>query len=86
MVQAVCRRPLTAEARVRAQVSLLGVYGIQSGNGIGFSVLLLSPVNIIPPWLFILIYHLGDEQQARWWLQFRDMVSPLRQEQHEEGI
>jgi hypothetical protein len=28
-----------------------------------FFVLLL--VNIIPPWLSILIYHLGDEQQAR---------------------
>jgi hypothetical protein len=24
----------------------------------------------------ILIYHLGDEQQARWWLQFRDIASP----------
>jgi hypothetical protein len=34
------------------------------------------PVNIIPPWLSILIHHLGDEQQARKRLQFRDTVSP----------
>jgi hypothetical protein len=25
-------------------------------------VLRVFPVNIIPPWLFTLIYHLGDEQ------------------------
>jgi hypothetical protein len=31
---------------------------------------------IIPPWFSMLIYHLGDEQQARWWLQFRVVVSP----------
>jgi hypothetical protein len=31
-------------------------------------------VNTIPPWSLILMYHLGDEQQARWWLQFRDIV------------
>jgi hypothetical protein len=33
-------------------------------------------------WLPTLICHLGDEQQAYWWPQFRDMVSPLRREQH----
>jgi hypothetical protein len=31
-------------------------------------------VNIIPPWLFASMYHLEDEQQARWWPQFRDTV------------
>jgi branched-subunit amino acid transport protein len=35
-------------------------------------VLQFSPVNIIPPWLSIIIYHLGDEQ---WWMQFKDIVS-----------
>jgi branched-subunit amino acid transport protein len=39
-------------------------------------VLQFSPVNIIPLWLSILIYHMGGEQQAHWWLQFRDVVSP----------
>jgi hypothetical protein len=33
-----------------------------------------SPVDIIPPWLSILIYHLGDEQWTFWWPQFRDEV------------
>jgi hypothetical protein len=36
-------------------------------------VLTISPVNMIPPWLSIFIYNLVDEQQARWWLQFRDV-------------
>jgi hypothetical protein len=35
----------------------------------------LSPVNIIPSWFSMLIYHMGDEQLARWWPQFRDVVS-----------
>jgi hypothetical protein len=38
------------------------------------------PVNIIPSWLSMLIYHLKDEQYARWWQQIRDMVSPNRHE------
>jgi hypothetical protein len=37
MAQAVSRRPLTAEARVRAQVSARGIYSGQSGTGTGFS-------------------------------------------------
>jgi hypothetical protein len=36
----------------------------------------------MPPWFSMLIYHLGDEQQARWWPQFRDVVSPHRHEHH----
>jgi hypothetical protein len=27
------------------------------------------PVDIIPSWLSMLMYHLGDEQQNRWWPQ-----------------
>jgi hypothetical protein len=34
-----------------------------------------SYVNIIiPPCISMLIYHLRDEQQARWWRQFKDIV------------
>jgi hypothetical protein len=44
---------------------------------VSFRVLRFPPVNIIPPWLFILTYHLEDEQQARWWPQFRDMTRTL---------
>jgi hypothetical protein len=40
-----------------------------------------SLVTVIPPWLCILMYHQGDEQYARWWKQFRDIVSPHRHEQ-----
>jgi hypothetical protein len=37
-------------------------------------------VDIITPWLSILVYHLGDEQQALWWPQFRDLLSSHRLE------
>jgi hypothetical protein len=37
MVQAVSRRPLTAEARVRSRASPCGICGGQSGTGTGFS-------------------------------------------------
>jgi hypothetical protein len=37
MAQAVSRRPLTAEARVRSRVSLCGICGGQSDTGTGFS-------------------------------------------------
>ena len=37
MAQAVRRRPLTAEARVRSRVSTCGICGGQSGTGTGFT-------------------------------------------------
>jgi hypothetical protein len=37
MAQAVSRRPLTAEARVRSRVSPCGICGGQSGTGTRFS-------------------------------------------------
>jgi hypothetical protein len=37
MAQAVSRRPLTANARVRSRVSACGIWGGQSGTGTGFS-------------------------------------------------
>jgi hypothetical protein len=40
--------------------------GGQSGTGTDFlRVLRVFPVDIMPPWLYILIYHVGDGQQAR---------------------
>jgi hypothetical protein len=57
MAQVVSRRPLTAEARVRAWVNLCGICGGQSVTGTGFllRVLRFSPVSIIPPSLSKLI-------------------------------
>jgi hypothetical protein len=56
MAQVVSRRPLTAEARVRARLNPCGICGGQSGTGIGFlRGLRFSPVNIIPPSLSKLI-------------------------------
>jgi hypothetical protein len=47
MAQVVSRRPLTAEARVRARVNPCGICGGQSGTGTGLlRVLRFSPVNI----------------------------------------
>jgi hypothetical protein len=63
MPQAVRCWPLTAETWVRAWVSLCGICGVQSGTGTGFSPSsLISPVNITPPLLSILTYHLENEQ------------------------
>jgi hypothetical protein len=56
MVQVVSRRPVTAEAGVRARVNPCGICGGQSGTGTGFSPgSSVSPVNIIPPSLSKLI-------------------------------
>jgi hypothetical protein len=37
----------------------------------------ISPVSIISPCVSILMYHLGNEQHARWWPQFKDSLIPL---------
>jgi hypothetical protein len=76
MAQVVSRRPLTAEARVRDQVSPCGICGGQISTGTGFSPSSsVSPVSVIKLWLSIFIYHTGDEQYVRWSQQFRDIVS-----------
>jgi hypothetical protein len=52
--RAVCRRPLTAEVRVRVQVSPCGICGVKSITEIGFSSSSsVFPANIIPPGLQI---------------------------------
>jgi hypothetical protein len=53
-------RSPTAESRVCAQVSPCGISGGQSSSGANFFLqFLLFPVTIVPPWLPMLIYHLG---------------------------
>jgi hypothetical protein len=47
MVQAVSRRPPTADARVRSRVSPCGICGGQSGKGTGF-----PPSTSVFPWQF----------------------------------
>jgi hypothetical protein len=42
------------------------------------------PIDIIPLWFSTLICHLGDEQQDRWWAQFRDVVSPHGHDHHNQ--
>ena len=50
MAQAVSRRPLIAEARIRTRASQCGISGGQSGSGIGFFPDYFGlPVNFIPP-------------------------------------
>jgi hypothetical protein len=79
MVQAVSRRPLTAESRVRARINPCGICDGQSGPGTGCSTSSsVSPVNIIPPSFSTLIYHPGNEQYVRYGQQFRDVVSSRR--------
>jgi hypothetical protein len=57
MAQAVGRRLITSESRVRARVNPCGICGEQSDTGTGFlRVLLFSPVSIIPPSFAILIH------------------------------
>jgi hypothetical protein len=56
MAQVVSRRPLTAEARVRARLNPCGICGGQSGTGTRFSPSSsVFPVSIIPPSLYKLI-------------------------------
>jgi hypothetical protein len=50
MAQAVSRRPLTAEARVRSRIGPCGICGGQSGTGTGYSPSTsVFPDHFIPP-------------------------------------
>lgn len=63
MAHAVRRWPLTTEVRVRARINSFRICGGQSCIVTVFSpTFSVSPVSLIPPWLIMLIYHLGDEQ------------------------
>jgi hypothetical protein len=85
MAQAVSRRPVTAEARVRAPVTPRGVCGRQSGVGTGF-----PPSSLV----FSCQYHSTvalqtyissrDEQEARWRSQFRNIASRVRRKQQQQ--
>jgi hypothetical protein len=60
---AVSCRPFTAGARVRAGSIYVGfIVDKVALRQVFIRVLRSSTVNIIPPWLSILIYHLGVEQ------------------------
>jgi hypothetical protein len=74
MAQAVSRQPLTTEARIRTRVSPCRICGGGIGTGTDFSPSSLFFVVIILPTQFHI--HLRDEQNARWWPQFRDKASP----------
>jgi hypothetical protein len=76
MAQVVSRRSFITKARVRLPVSPCGFCGGQTGNGTGFFQVLRVLPSISFHRGYILIYLLGDEQQARWWPQFRDIISP----------
>jgi hypothetical protein len=76
MYQAVNLRPPFFETRVRARVNSSGICGGQIGPETGFlfpssSVFPCQYHSTVAPYL----YNLRYEQQARWWPQFRDIVS-----------
>jgi hypothetical protein len=62
MAQAVSRRPLTAEARVHDRISVGFLLDKVALERVFVKVIRFSPVGIIPPWLSVFIYHVGDEQ------------------------
>jgi hypothetical protein len=63
VAQAAGHRRLNAEVWVRAQFCPCWIFGVLNGIETGFSpISSVFPVNIIPPWLSILIHHLGDGQ------------------------
>jgi hypothetical protein len=70
VAQAVSRRPFTAEARVK--VALGQVFSKFFNFPLSISLHRGSPRS----------YHVGDEQQARLWPQFRDIISPQQQTKH----
>jgi hypothetical protein len=79
MAQEVNHRPLTAEARVRARVSPRGISGRHKvALGQAFSESFGFPCQYHHSTVAHRII-CADEQQASWWQQFRDMVSPHRQ-------
>jgi hypothetical protein len=60
---------------MKAQVIAFVVDKVALGQA-NFRVLLFFTLNIIPSWVSMLIYHLGDKEQSQWWPQLTDIVSP----------
>jgi hypothetical protein len=62
IAQVVCQWLLMMKVQYRSQASSCGIFGGQSGNGIGFpKILLVLPVSMIPPVFhthFLLTYDL----------------------------
>jgi hypothetical protein len=66
MAQVVTRRPLTAVARFRARVSQCGICVDQvTVEQVFLRVFRFYPINIIPPWLCILIYIIGQSSETQ---------------------
>jgi hypothetical protein len=63
MAQAARSWPLTAKA---GSVHVGSVMDKVTLGQVFLRVFRFSPVNIIPSWLTIVMYHLGGEQYARW--------------------
>jgi hypothetical protein len=83
VVQAINGRYVTLEVRVRARVNPCGICDVQIVTGTGS-----SPSSSVLPCRYHSIVALdtnispGYEQEARWWPQFGDVVSPHGHEQH----
>jgi hypothetical protein len=86
IAQTISHRPLTTTARIRDRFNTCGICHRQNGTGTVSPSSSDFPVNVIPPFISILTYNLGDEQQAHWWPQFRDVVSPNRHEQEQHAL
>jgi hypothetical protein len=78
MALAVNRRPFTAEALVNVEYFWAKWHWERI-----FSEFLDFPINIIAPWLSILIHNLEAEQKAIRWPQFRRGLSQHRHEQQQ---
>jgi hypothetical protein len=75
--QAVHHHSLVKDFQVHASVSLWDLWWTKwCWDRFLSKFFWFPPVSIIPPWHSLHMYHLGDEQRAHWWLQFRDIVSP----------
>jgi len=76
MAQAANHWPLTAEAEFIPGSVHAGFVVDKVALGQDFLQILQFSCQYHSPWPHTL-YHLGDEQQANWWQQFRDSLTPL---------
>jgi hypothetical protein len=84
MAQAVSRRSLKTEARVRVRVKPYEISHGKRGTSRGFLwVIRFYLLSVIPLWFSITTYNLGYKKQARWWPKFGDTVSSHQHEQQQ---